>query len=75
MSNDPYVDSDTGTLVDLLRLYDVTELRTAETDLAFARTELLELRRLPASMTWRTSRRSTGTSSATSTRGPATSGR
>lgn len=47
MSDDPYVDPDTGVLVNLLGLTDAGELQAAETDVAFARAELLELRRLP----------------------------
>lgn len=47
MSDDPYVDPDTGVLVNLLGLSDAEQLQAAEADLAFARTELLELHPLP----------------------------
>ncbi len=43
MSGDPYVDPDTGVLVNLLRLSDADQLQAAEADLVFARGELLEL--------------------------------
>lgn len=47
MSDDPYVDPDTGVLVNLLGLSDADQLQAAEADLVFARGELLELRPLP----------------------------
>ncbi len=47
MSDDPYVDPDTGVLVNLLDLSDADQLQAAEADLAFARAELLELHPLP----------------------------
>ncbi len=47
MSDDLYVDPDTGVLVNLLGLTDVADLQSAEADLVFARGELLELHPLP----------------------------
>jgi cell filamentation protein len=47
LSDDPYIDRDTGVLVNLLGLSDADQLQAAETDLAFARAELLELHPLP----------------------------
>jgi cell filamentation protein len=47
VSDDPYVDPDTLVLVNLLGLSDAEQLQAAETDLAFARAELLELHPLP----------------------------
>jgi len=47
VSDDPYVDSDTGVLVNLLGLTSAADLQAAEADLVFARGELLELRPLP----------------------------
>ncbi|MCU0269829.1 MAG: Fic family protein [Acidimicrobiales bacterium] len=47
MSEDPYVDPDTGVLVNLLGLVDAEQLEAAEADLSFARAALLELHRLP----------------------------
>ncbi len=47
MSDDPYVDPDTGVLVNTLGLTDAEQLQAAETDVPFARAEVLEIRPLP----------------------------
>jgi cell filamentation protein len=47
VSDDPYVDPDTGVLLNLLGLTDAEQLQAAETDVAFARAGLLELHPLP----------------------------
>jgi cell filamentation protein len=47
VSDDPYVEPDTGVFVNLLGLSDAGRLQAAEADLVFARGELLELHPLP----------------------------
>jgi cell filamentation protein len=47
VTDDPYVDPDTGALANLLGLTSAADLQAAEADLVFARGELLELHPLP----------------------------
>lgn len=47
MSDDPYVDPDTGVLINLLGLTDADELSVVETDIVIARIHQLRSRRIP----------------------------